>query len=335
MDVKFFGASILISYRFCYNGKKKAMVLEVKMDLFSTLAKELRSGCPGLEVREYEPMKNHTTLRIGGPARIMVLPRGQAAAVAAVRTAVRLGVRPIYMGNGSNLLVSDQGVCACVIKVLDGLRTLKFDGNGTLSAESGVPLARLANFACKQSLAGLAFAHGIPGTVGGAVTMNAGAYGGEMRQVVLRTQFLTEEGEIAYLRGDAHEFAYRHSAFSDGRRLILNTTFSLTSGDSATIREQMEEWRYRRKSKQPLEWPSAGSTFQRPEGYFAAALIEQCGLKGRQVGGAQVSEKHAGFLVNRENATCADMQKLIELVRETVLRETGVLLELEIKTLGL
>ncbi|SBW00070.1 UDP-N-acetylenolpyruvoylglucosamine reductase [uncultured Eubacteriales bacterium] len=304
------------------------------MEIYSTLTQELRAACPGLEVREYEPMKNHTTFRVGGPARLMALPRSEEEAVAAVRIAAGLGLESVFMGNGSNLLVSDAGVDAFIVKAHDGLGEITRTGEWELTAGSGVLLSRLANFACDLGLTGLEFAHGIPGTVGGAVTMNAGAYGGEMCEAVEQTRYLTGSGEIASLQGEEHDFSYRHSAFSDGKRLILSSTFRLAPGDSAAIRARIDELMERRRSKQPLEMPSAGSTFKRPEGHFAAALIEQCGLKGTRVGGAQVSEKHAGFVINREDATCADILALVALVRETVLRETGVVLEMEVRTLG-
>lgn len=304
------------------------------MEIYSALTQELRAACPRLEVRENEPMKNHTTFRVGGPARLMALPRSEEEAVAAVRVAAGLGLEPVFMGNGSNLLVSDAGVEAFVIKAHDGLGEITRTGEWELTAGSGVLLSRLANYACDLGLTGLEFAHGIPGTVGGAVTMNAGAYGGEMCHVVERTRFLTGSGEIPSLQGEEHDFSYRHSAFSDGKRLILSSTFRLAPGDSTAIRARIDELMERRRSKQPLEMPSAGSTFKRPEGHFAAALIEECGLKGMRVGGAQVSEKHSGFVINREDATCADVLALVALVRETVLRERGVALEMEIKTLG-
>lgn len=304
------------------------------MELYSVITNELRSVCPGLDLREYEPMQNHTTFRVGGPARLMALPGSEREAVKVVRTAVGLGVKPVFMGNGSNLLVADRGINAFVVKA-DGLNELRWDGEQAITAGSGVSLARLANFACEHGLTGFEFAHGIPGTVGGAVTMNAGAYDGEMKQAVVCTTYLTAAGEPGKVEGEAHDFAYRHSTFSDGARLILGTTVRLTPGDPIAIRARMDELMEKRKSKQPLEWPSAGSTFKRPEGHFAAALIERCGLKGASVGGAQVSEKHAGFLINKGGATCDNILKLAALVRETVFKATGITLEMEIKTLGL
>ena len=190
--------------------------------------------------------------------------------------------------------------------------------------------------ALDRGLAGLEFAHGIPGSLGGAVTMNAGAYGGEMVQVLTAVTFLDGEGHVVTLPVEACRLTYRHSDFTEHpERLILEAEFELRQGDGSESRAKMEELARRRKEKQPLEYPSAGSTFKRPEGYFAAALIEQCGLKGRRVGGAQVSEKHAGFVINRGDATCADVLALVEEIRAAVFRETGVTLELEVRTLGL
>lgn len=304
------------------------------MDRYSTLAKELLRECPSLELREWEPMARHTTFRVGGPARLMVLPHTAEEAELAVKAALRLDIRPFFLGCGSNLLVADGGYEGVLIKAPDGLGKLDTTGD-VLAAESGVTLYRLANYACEQGRKGLEFAQGIPGSVGGGITMNAGAYGGELSQVVQRVRILDEQGLRQTLCGRELDFSYRHSAFSDGRRMILGAEFALEPGDPAEIRMRMNELMEQRRAKQPLEYPSAGSTFKRPEGNFAAALIDQCGLKGTSIGGAQVSEKHAGFVVNRGGASCRDILQLVELVRETVLRETGVALELEIKTLGL
>lgn len=303
------------------------------MKLSGTLIKELRQKCPALELREYEPMSRHTTFRIGGPARLMALPKSAEEAQAAVKTAAGMGVEPMFMGNGSDLLVADAGVDCFMIKTVDGLSAITAEGD-KLWAGSGAVLARVAQFARDRGLGGFEFANGIPGSIGGAVTMNAGAYGGEMCQVVTSADYLSTAGERRTLSAGELDFAYRHSAFSDGKRLILGARISLKRGDSASIGALMEELMRKRKSKQPLEYASGGSTFKRPAGYFAAALIDECGLKGRSVGGAEVSKKHAGFVINKGGATCADVLKLVDEVRETVLRETGVALELELKILG-
>ena len=303
------------------------------MDRLETLIQTLRERLPGLELRENEPMSRHTTFRIGGPARLMALPWDRKEAAAVVRTAAEVGVKPFFLGNGSNLLVSDRGYEGLIIKS-SGLNQTR-EVNRRLRAESGIPLARLAVAALDRGLTGLEFAHGIPGTLGGAVVMNAGAYGGEMAQVLTAVTYLDETGKVSTISAADCGLSYRHSLFSDHPDwLILEAEMELQPGDAGTVKARMEELSAQRRAKQPLDLPSAGSTFKRPEGHFAAALIDQCGLKGVTVGGAQVSEKHAGFLVNRGGATAEDMVRLIELVRERVLRETGVELEPEVKFLG-
>ncbi len=304
------------------------------MERYDALKTELKRQCSALELREREPMAKHTSFRIGGPVALMALPKTVEEAICAARAASDFGIEPFFMGNGSNLLAADDGVDAFVIKMFDGVATIERTGDCGITAGSGALLSQIAMFACKNGLGGLEFAHGIPGTLGGAITMNAGAYGGEMSQVVLQTACLTPAGQVETVSGNEHDFSYRHSAFSDGRRLILRSTLRLVPGESESIRGKMEELREKRRASQPLEWPSGGSTFKRPASGYAAALIDQCGLKGTSVGGAQVSEKHAGFVINRGGATCRDVLSLVELVRETVLRETGIVLELEIKTIG-
>ena len=303
------------------------------MDRFEQLAAALRAGCPDLELREQEPMSRHTTFRIGGPVRLMALPKTEKEAQAVLKTAWELECPPFFLGNGSNLLVADAGYEGFVLTLARGMDQVQ-EVNRRLVAGSAMLLSQLAWAALGRGLAGLEFAHGIPGSLGGAVTMNAGAYGGEMAQVVTAVTCLTRRGELETVPADRCAFSYRHSAFSDGSRLILRVEFSLPQGDPEEIRAKIEDLARRRKEKQPLEWPSAGSMFKRPPGHFAAALIDQCGLKGLTVGGAQVSEKHAGFVVNRGGATCADVLTLVDQVRERVLRQTGVELEMEVRVLG-
>ena len=303
------------------------------MDRFVYLKEELARRCPALELLEGEPMSRHTSFRIGGPAALMAVPTTVEEAQTAVRTARELGVEPFFLGNGSNLLVPDEGVARFLIKPAGTFNTCEMGEGGTVFAGAAVTLARLAAFARDNGLTGLEFAHGIPGTVGGAVTMNAGAYGGEMVQVVESVTCLTAEGDVVEVPKEELAMTYRHSAFSDGTRLILGARMVLQPGDPAAIGARMEELAEQRKSKQPLEYPSAGSMFKRPVGYFAAALIDQCGLKGLTVGGAQVSEKHAGFVINRGGATCADVLELVEQVKARVLEQTGVELEMEVKIL--
>ena len=303
------------------------------MDIFSAVRMVLERECPELELRTQEPMARHTTFRVGGPARLMAFPRDKKEIKAAVRAADQMGVVPFFLGNGSNLLVADEGVEAFVIKTggLDQTREV----NRRLRAECGIPLSRLAVAALGRGLTGLEFAHGIPGSLGGAVVMNAGAYGGEMVQVLTAVTYLDKHGQEHTVPASECGLTYRHSMFTDHPEwLVLEAEMELEQGDAEEIRAKMEDLAQRRKSKQRLEQPSAGSTFKGPAGHFAAALIDQCGLKGLTVGGAQVSEKHAGFVINRGGATCADILKLTDQIRETVLRETGVTLELEVRTLG-
>jgi UDP-N-acetylmuramate dehydrogenase len=302
------------------------------MDRFLQLEQELNKMLPSLALRKQEPMQRHTAFRIGGPVRLMALPKSAEELAVLCRLSAAHGVRPYFMGNGSNLLVADDGLDGLVIKLHDGFSSMRLLEGGILFAESGVLLAQAAVFAKQNGLSGLEFAHGIPGTVGGAVIMNAGAYGGEMKDVVLRTEFCrADTGEAGSVSGEAHQFVYRGSAFSDGTRVITGVYFQLTPGDPVEIGKKMEELSRRRRESQPLDLPSAGSTFKRPAGHYAAALIDQAGLKGFSVGGAQVSPKHAGFVVNYDHATCQDVLSLVEQVQRQVKEQFGVSLELEVK----
>lgn len=285
---------------------------------------------PDLEVLREEPMSRHTTFRIGGPARRLARPASPEQLVRLLTLARAEGWPVFLLGNGSNLLVSDGGIDALVIHT-GCLDTLERTGETTLRAGSGLSLARLANFAQRCALTGLEFAHGIPGSLGGAVCMNAGAYGGEMRQAVSFVTAWFPDTGVAQLDRDQLLFGYRRSVFSQRPGVVLSAEFALAPGESDAIKAQMEELSRRRREKQPLELPSAGSVFKRPEGHFAGALIEQCGLKGFRTGGAQVSEKHAGFIVNTGGASCEDVRRLIAHIQRTVLEQTGVALETEIK----
>lgn len=296
------------------------------------LEKLLRERCPELELRRDEPMSRHTSFRIGGPAALMALPGNMEQVQASVKTARELDVEPFFLGNGSNLLAADEGYPGFVVKLAGDFDKIRETGRG-LEAGAAVLLSRLSRAALERGLTGLEFAGGIPGSVGGAITMNAGAYGGEMAQVLEEVAFLDEEGELRTLPAEECGLNYRRSVFSDRKCLILKARFRLEQGDPAAIKARMDELAAKRREKQPLEYPSAGSMFKRPEGHFAAALIDQCGLKGLTVGGAQVSEKHAGFVVNRGGAVCADVLELVRQVKEVVLRETGVELEMEVKVL--
>ena len=302
------------------------------MNRFESMYNLLQREIPELELRREEPMGRHTTFRVGGPAALMALPATEDQLVKLVKLARTEGVEPLFVGLGSNLLVDDRGLNALVIKTAPQMNACQVDGN-RITAWAGAPLAQVANAAADHALTGLEFAHGIPGSLGGAVVMDAGAYDGEMRQVVRSVRALDQNCEVEELTAEQCEFGYRHSVFLDGSRLVLSAVMELQPGDEAAIRGRMAELMEKRKSKQPLEWPSAGSTFKRPEGYFAAALIDQCGLKGFRIGGAQVSEKHAGFVINAGGATCCDVLELMDAVRERVFRETGVELEPEVKYL--
>lgn len=334
------------------------------MTLLEGLEKRLREECPELELRRNEPMSRYTTFRVGGPAALMALPKTPGEAVGLLQICGEQKAVTFFMGNGSNLLVSDKGYDGLVISTARLDRLTRHED--TIYAGSGVPLPKLANFAAQEGLSGLEWAAGIPGSVGGAVYMNAGAYGGEMVQVLDGINYCGEEtlgyfevmegklfhaigvpsGEkdtftISYHEQENSSFSYRHSYFCDNHLFVTSVSFRLTPGDPAAIKAKMAELAEKRRSKQPLDYPSAGSTFKRPAplpdgtAVYAAALIDQCGCKGLTVGGAQVSEKHAGFIINRGGATCADILALIEQVKTRVFDQTGVMLELEVKTLGI
>ena len=303
------------------------------MDWWTDLDKWTADYLPDLRMACDEPMSRHTSFRIGGPARRMAFPERGEQLVLLLDHAIACGARPLVIGNGTNLLCPDAGLDRLVIDTSAGLNRVEAGGTpGTILAEAGASLARVADFACRQGLAGLEFAHGIPGTVGGAVCMNAGAYGGEMGQVVQGAAVLFPEEGVRYLPGPALDFGYRHSLLSDHPdAVVLHAVFRLVPGDQAAIRDRMRELMEKRKASQPLEYPSAGSTFKRPAGHYAGTLIDQCGLKGLTVGGAQVSEKHAGFVINRGGATCADVVELIRQIQARVLDAAGVRLEPEVK----
>lgn len=299
-----------------------------------TFRQRLAAALPGLELRDNEPMYRHTTFRVGGPVTLMALPRSVEELSTVVSLAKEAGIEPFFLGRGSNLLVADRGAEAFLIKLAGGLDRLELLGENSLYVGAGVTLAQAAVFALEHALTGLEFAHGIPGTLGGGVFMNAGAYDGELSQVISWADCLDETGRRFRLEGPDLELGYRTSVFSRMPWVVTGARLDLTPGDPAAIRARMEDLSHRRRSKQPLEFPSAGSTFKRPAGHFAGALIQEAGLKGVRIGGAQVSEKHAGFVVNTGGATSDDILSLIRLVRDTVLEKTGVLLEPEVRMLG-
>lgn len=303
------------------------------MDWSESLDQAIKEYLPDLRVAKEEPMCRHTSFHIGGPARRMAFPTSAEQLVLLLHFARECGAQVLVIGNGTNLLVPDAGLNRLVIDTSAGMNGVELLDDGiTLGAWSGCSLARLADFACKKGLTGLEFAHGIPGTVGGGICMNAGAYGGEMKQVVTQVSILDPEKGVISLDGDELAFDYRRSVLTNHPDwVVLYAEFRLMPGDEIAIRAKMEDLKARRKKSQPLEWPSAGSTFKRPQGYYAGTLIDQCGLKGMTVGRAQVSEKHAGFVINLGGATFADVMGLIGQVQDCVEKERGVRLEPEVK----
>ena len=279
------------------------------------------------------PMSQCTTFKIGGPADIFCEPQNKDALVSLFRLCKEYGVPFTIIGAGSNLLVSDRGIGGVVCRLAGDFDSVTVSGT-TVSAGAAISLAKLSKAAQREGLSGLEFASGIPGSLGGAVYMNAGAYDGEMKDVVTETEYMDENGEIHTVSGDAHEFSYRHSVFSDKSNVILSVKMNLTPKDKDEIFEKMRDLNARRKEKQPLDKPSAGSTFKRPTGFFAAKLIEDAGLKGFSVGDACVSEKHAGFVVNNGSATCKDVCDLMAAVQREVKEKFGVTLEPEVKKIG-
>lgn len=300
------------------------------MAWYTALDKMIGDYLPDLEWVCDEPMAKHTSFRIGGPARRMALPKTREQLVVLAGLLQEAGIEPLLLGNGTNLLVADEGLDTVVINTSAQLSRVEQTGECELTADAGVSLCQLALFAWKQGLAGLAFAHGIPGTLGGGVVMNAGAYGGELKDVIADVTALYPDG-VRTLTADEMGFSYRHSVFSSGEGIVLGAKLKLEPGDPNAIKAKMDELMARRKVSQPLEFPSAGSTFKRPPGHYAGPLIESCGLKGARIGGAEVSCKHAGFVVNAGGATCADVLALMEKVQKTVFDTYGVLLEPEVK----
>ena len=298
------------------------------MEQIQTLKERLEAAA--LPYREQEPLAGHTTFKIGGPAAVFVQPADEAQLCAAVALCRELPVPYYILGNGSNVLFGDKGWAGAVICLAGMKGGVRREGN-TLTAPAGLPLSALCTAAWEAGLAGLEFAYGIPGTVGGAVYMNAGAYGGEMKDVLLSVRYLTAEGQIEEAPAESLDLGYRHSIFESNGGCILSAQVRLEAGDPAAIRARMDELMGRRRDKQPLDKPSAGSTFKRPAGAFAGALIDQCGLRGHRHGGAAISEKHCGFVVNLGGATCADVLALCREVQQIVKEQTGYTLEKEIR----
>ena len=289
----------------------------------------------GCTVTEYVPLSALTTFKVGGPARLLVdVPLTAAASLSPALSACQTaGIRTFWLGRGSNLLCADQGLDAVVLR-LEQDSGINVEDGRLLSCGAGETLTALCRTAQKCGLTGLEFAFGIPGSVGGAVFMNGGAFGGEMKDVLESVDVLTPDGKVKHQTAAMLDLSYRHSKLMETGDAVLTATFKLTPGDPAAILDTMNDISARRRDKQPLEYPSAGSFFKRPAGSFAGKLIEDCGLKGFAVGDAQISEKHAGFVINRGNATCADIKALAKAVHDIVLEKTGFELRPEVRLLG-
>lgn len=294
---------------------------------------ELKNIIPESRIKAEEPMKMHTTFRIGGPAKYFVVPETKEEVKAIIDCCKNADMPYYILGNGSNLLVSDKGYEGVVIQIFKNMNQIVLDGE-TITAQAGAILSAVANKALEAELTGFEFAAGIPGTLGGACVMNAGAYGGEMKDVLVNVVVLTQDGEFLTIPKEELELGYRTSVIAKKNYVVLEATIRLAKGDKEAIKARMDELKVQRTTKQPLEYPSAGSTFKRPVGYFAGKLIQDAGLRGFQVGGAQVSEKHCGFVINKDQATAADVAELMKQVSAIVKEQFGVELEAEVKRLG-
>ena len=286
---------------------------------------------PKIELRLNEPMSKHTSFRIGGPVEVMAFPKSDEELSQLLKTSCLLDVKPAILGAGTNILAPDDGMQGLVICLKDGLEGMEQTGETSICVGAGISMSRAAVFAASLGLSGLEFAHGIPGTVGGGVYMNAGAYGGEICQVCKSVDVMLPDGQIKTFTAEQMQFSYRHSRLEEEEAIVLRAVFSLEKKPQEEIRGRMQELMSRRKTSQPLDMPSAGSTFKRPVGGYAAALIDQSGLKGFRVGGAAVSEKHAGFVVNLGGATAADVQSLMAQVTKKVYEDSGIRLEPEVR----
>lgn len=284
-----------------------------------------------IQLKEGELLRNHTTFRIGGAAKYFAVPKNEEEIMEAVDFAIVKDLPYYILGKGSNVLFADEGYPGVVIEIGAGMEKVERIGDTGIRAQAGVSLSALAAFAAREGLSGLEFAGGIPGTLGGAVTMNAGAYGGEMKDVIVSAKVMDEEGAVQELSCEELQLGYRTSIVQKKQLVVLEAEFLLKPGTTEEIQNTMKELNAKRREKQPLEYPSAGSTFKRPEGYFAGKLIEDAGLRGYRVGDAQVSEKHCGFVVNRGKATCAEVIQLIEDVQKEVKEQFGVQLEPEVR----
>lgn len=302
------------------------------MNIVSVLNR-LKNVIPQENILVSEPMKKHTSFKIGGPADIFVFPQDEHEISFIVKTCNDAGIPYYLIGNGSNILVRDKGIRGVVINTSELFDKFNIYEN-IISAQSGILLSKLANAALQAELTGMEFASGIPGTLGGAVFMNAGAYGSEMKDIVIETEYLKIDGTLGKVTGEAHKFGYRQSIFQQEGYIILQSKLMLKKGNKQDIKTLMNELSLQRNAKQPMTLHSAGSVFKRPQGFYAGKLIEDCGLKGARIGGAQVSERHAGFIVNTDNATAQDVIRLIYIIKDKVKQKFNIELQTEIKIIG-
>lgn len=301
-----------------------------KQKIYELLTNEIKQGIVKID----EPMRKHTNFKIGGNADVFVIAKNIEEIKCVIKFSKENNILLTILGNGSNVLVSDKGIRGIVLQV--GTKEIKIEKqkNALVEVEAGVMLGALAQVLLKQSISGFEFAAGIPGSIGGAIRMNAGAYGGEMKDIVKDVTVLNEKGEINVLTNEECEFSYRHSRFTDSKEIVIKVTLELPLGDEAEIKAKMDEYDQSRREKQPLNLPSAGSTFKRGSDFITAKLIDECGLKGYTSGNAQVSTLHAGFVVNLGNATAQDVLNVVNHVKQVVLEKTGKQIELEVELLG-
>lgn len=304
------------------------MVININVESLNKLFDSaIEIGC---KAYKNEKLCNHISFKVGGPCPLLIEPKDAKQLTNILKLINETNTPYIILGNGTNVLVPDEGLDKVVVKIGDEMTSLTLEGDDVICCSAGTKVVTLCKFALEHSLSGLEFAYGIPGTCGGAVFMNAGAYGGEVKDVITEITYLTPDLELRTMPSSEAEFSYRHSAFKKSGCIVVSAKFKMKKAPKEEIKAAMNDFLSRRKDKQPLEYPSAGSTFKRPEGYFAGALIEQCGFKGKTLGGAQISDKHAGFLINKSNATAKDILDLINLTQETVKKETGITLEPEV-----
>ena len=301
------------------------------MTKLTVFQQKLSAFCGEIELRFNESMAKHTSFRIGGPAEVMAFPKSAGELELLLKTSALLDHKPAILGAGTNVLAPDEGISGLVICLKDALSGMERLDDTHIRVMAGITMARAAVFAAGLGLSGMEFAHGIPGTVGGGVYMNAGAYGGELCQIVESVEVMDLQGNVRRMRGDEMGFSYRHSRLEEEGGIVLSVDFVLVPGDEAEIRATMKQLQAKRTASQPLDLPSAGSAFKRPVGGFAAALIDEAGLKGYQVGGAAISAKHAGFAVNMGGATAADVKTLLQQVSDKVFETSGIRIEPEIR----